>query len=40
MMMLEALIAAVQEEIWPATRKRFERLDALFDMTRLFRKFS
>jgi DNA-binding MurR/RpiR family transcriptional regulator len=40
MMMLEALIAAVQEEIWPETRKRFERLDALFDMTRLFRKFS
>jgi len=40
MMMLEALIAAVQEEIWPETRKRFERLDAFFDMTGLFRKFS
>lgn len=40
MMMLEALIAAVQEEIWPETRKRFERLDSFFDMTGLFRKFS
>lgn len=40
MMMLEALIAAVQEEFWPETRKRFERLDSFFDMTGLFRKFS
>lgn len=38
MMLLEALIAATQEECWPETRDRYERLDALFDMTRLFRK--
>ncbi|MGD9863629.1 MAG: MurR/RpiR family transcriptional regulator [Pseudodonghicola sp.] len=37
MMLLEALIAATQEECWPDTRDRYERLDALFDMTRLFR---
>lgn len=38
LMLLEALIAAVQEEAWPETRDRYERLDTLFDMTRLFRK--
>lgn len=38
LMLLEALIAAVQEEAWPETKDRYERLDALFDMTRLFRK--
>mgnify|MGYP003852196887 FL=1 len=38
MMLLEALVAATQEECWPETRDRYERLDALFDMTRLFRK--
>ena len=38
MMLLEALIAAAQEECWPETRDRYGRLDALFDMTRLFRK--
>ena len=37
MMLLEALIAATQEECWPETRDRYERLDALFDKTRLFR---
>ncbi|MEO3413359.1 MurR/RpiR family transcriptional regulator [Roseovarius sp. CAU 1744] len=40
MMLLEALIAATQEEKWPETRDRYERLDELFDVTRLFRKFS
>ncbi len=40
MMLLEALIAGTQEHSWPDTRERFERLDELFDMTRLFRKFS
>lgn len=40
MMLLEALIAATQEEKWPVTRDRYERLDDLFDVTRLFRKFS
>ncbi|WP_417728612.1 MurR/RpiR family transcriptional regulator [Roseovarius sp.] len=38
MMLLEALIAAVQEERWPATRERYEELDALFNATRLFQK--
>lgn len=38
MMLLEALIAAAQEEAWPATRDRFDRLDSLFEQTRLFRK--
>ena len=40
MMLLEAMIAATQEESWDETRERYERLDELFDMTRLFRKFS
>nr|WP_168713338.1 MurR/RpiR family transcriptional regulator [Cochlodiniinecator piscidefendens] len=40
MMLLEALIAATQEESWPETRDRYDQLDELFDMTRLFRKFS
>src|SRR5690554_875115 len=39
MMLLEAMIASVQEHCWPDTRDRYERLDELFDMTRLFRKF-
>ncbi len=38
MMLLEALISATQEKDWPQTESRFERLDALFDTTRLFRK--
>ncbi|MEM7654029.1 MAG: MurR/RpiR family transcriptional regulator [Pseudomonadota bacterium] len=40
MMMLEALIAATQEENWPNTRDRYEKLDTLFDTTLLFRKFT
>jgi DNA-binding MurR/RpiR family transcriptional regulator len=40
MMLLEAMIAATQEEGWDETRERYERLDELFDMTRLFRKFT
>lgn len=39
MMLLEAMIAGVQERRWPETRERYERLDELFDTTRLFRKF-
>lgn len=35
--LVEALIAATQEERWPDARDRFERLDRLFEMTRLFR---
>lgn len=38
MVLLEALIAATQEERWPDTRARYERLDELFDLSRLFRK--
>ncbi|MEI4231286.1 MurR/RpiR family transcriptional regulator [Roseovarius sp. D22-M7] len=34
----EALIAATQEECWPGARARFDQLDRLFEMTRLFRK--
>lgn len=37
LMLLEALIAAVQEDCWPATRDRYERLDELFSAIRLFR---
>lgn len=40
MMLVEALIAATQEKSWPQTQDRYDRLDELFDMTRLFRKFS
>lgn len=38
MMLLEALIAAVQEEHWPRTRERYEQLEELFNATRLFNK--
>lgn len=38
MMMVEALIAATQEKCWPQTKERYDRLDEIFDMTRLFRK--
>jgi DNA-binding MurR/RpiR family transcriptional regulator len=40
MMLLEAMIAATQEESWDKTKERYDRLDELFDTTRLFRKFS
>ncbi|MFG6177990.1 MurR/RpiR family transcriptional regulator [Halomonas sp. THAF12] len=40
MMLLETMIAAVQEERWPNARERYERLDELFDMTHFFRKFT
>lgn len=36
--LVESLIAATQEERWPDARDRFERLDRLFEMTRLFRE--
>lgn len=39
LMLLETMIAAVQEQCWPQTRDRYERLEALFDMTDSFRKF-
>lgn len=37
MMLLEALIAATQEVHWPETKDRYERLESLFDLTRLFK---
>lgn len=40
MMLLETMIAAVQEQRWPEARDRYERLDELFDMTHFFRKFN
>jgi len=40
MMLLETMIAAVQERRWPDARDRYERLDELFDMTHFFRKFT
>ena len=38
MMLLEAMIAAVQEENWPRTSKRYDELEELFKLTRIFRK--
>lgn len=38
MLLLEALIAATQEARWPDTSTRYEQLDTLFDLARLFRK--
>lgn len=35
----EALIAAIQEADWERSKTRMESLDAIFDRTRLFRKF-
>jgi DNA-binding MurR/RpiR family transcriptional regulator len=36
---VEALIAAVQTETWGETKRRIKSLEALFDRTKLFRKF-
>lgn len=38
MMLLEALIATAGEICWPETSERYQRLDQLFEMSRLFRK--
>ena len=40
MMLLETMIASVQEQRWPDARDRYERLDELFDKTHFFRKFT
>jgi len=40
LMLLETLIASVQEQRWPDARDRYERLDALFNMTNQFRRFT
>jgi len=36
---VEALIAAIQTETWDETKRRIKSLEALFDQTKLFRKF-
>lgn len=38
LLLLEAMIAAIQEQRWPEVRNRYERLDELFDKTHFFRK--
>ncbi len=40
MLLLETVLAAVQERTWAQTRERMERLESMFDKTRLFRKFT
>ncbi|MEM7507492.1 MAG: MurR/RpiR family transcriptional regulator [Pseudomonadota bacterium] len=40
MLLIETLIAAVQDHIWPQTRPRMEALEEMFDRTRFFRKFT
>ena len=38
MLIVEALIAALQNSNWPKTKKRMKSLEQVFDKTRLFRK--
>lgn len=40
LLLLESIIAEVQERHWPATRERMEELEGMFDRTKLFRKFT
>ncbi|MBV1865182.1 MAG: MurR/RpiR family transcriptional regulator [Rhodobacteraceae bacterium] len=40
MLLLETVIADVQERTWPETRQRMERLEDMFDRTKFFRKFT
>ncbi len=40
LLMLETIIAKVQEGTWPDTRARMEALEDMFDQTRMFRKFT
>lgn len=39
MFILEAIISAVQSQSWESSKDRMEELEALFEKTRLFRKF-
>jgi len=39
MLLLESVIAEVQERNWPQTRRRMQALEEMFDRTRFFRKF-
>ncbi len=40
LLLVEALIAAVQEVNWDETKNRMEHLEIMFDRTRFFRKFT
>jgi len=40
LLLVETVIAAVQERCWPETRDRMEALDEMFNRTRFFRKFT
>ncbi len=40
LLLLEAVIADVQERTWPVTRERMQGLEEMFDRTRFFRKFT
>ncbi|GAA3946480.1 MurR/RpiR family transcriptional regulator [Allohahella marinimesophila] len=40
MLLLETMIADVQERLWSDTRARMESLEEMFDRTRFFRKFT
>ncbi|MBN2905412.1 MAG: MurR/RpiR family transcriptional regulator [Rhodobacteraceae bacterium] len=40
LLLVETVIAAVQERRWPDTRARMEALDEMFTTTRFFRKFT
>jgi len=39
LLLMESMIAQVQELIWPQAKQRIEQLEAMFDDTQLFRKF-
>ena len=39
MLIVETMIACVQDRMWNVTSDRMEELEKLFDRTRLFRKF-
>lgn len=40
MLVVETIIADVQQRTWPETRERMEELEVMFDRTRFFRKFT
>jgi len=40
MLMLETVVAEVQERTWETTKERMEALEDMFDRTRFFRKFT
>ena len=40
LLLLETIIAQVQELIWPKTKARMEELEQMFDDTKFFRKFT